>query len=1066
MKSDLCPPRSWRAVLALLGVTGWLLLPSASVAQGITLANPHWNITLTDFGYSDFLLDNTPGFEGREYLSGEWAAAVAYQVSGKPAVPPRWLEPQFLYPDWPTGSPFHVVTPFGSPVLNADNLPVAESVIANGDLEITLRYEMLDTVVGTPMGTTPASADGSGESIASSRYVLLQTARIRNLSGATIANLQFFQFLHGLQSQRGVYDSHPYAGPLSEFQHDATFAGVDAWAVGAGSSDAGLEDFISFQGRVAPSAFEIGHYGVEGNGVDDHWSGKPSDGVHLSVENNWQTPPFSTREGTDSFAPAQRWLAGAQRWELATTLAPGATVSLDVLLSVRTGTRVTSGDGSSGGCNGGSSVPGGVDYEFEDVAEEGSLFAEYSQADDDELATRVAAGEFEDLDFPLPGKPVQIWKLGFTGTYAGAVHLTVGYDPTVLPPGFDQSALVLYQFDGGSWQPLPGTPDPTAHSIAVTTDLVAAPLALGAGVMETFAVLADVSPLAGGYVTGAGTYVEGASASLVAIAHAGYVFSGWSEGGTPVSPSPSYTFVVRGARNLLANFQFVGGNLAVTTSSLPAQGGTTSGDGAYALGSSATVVATPAPGYKFSKWLEGETVLSTAASYTFPVSGDRVLVAKFKPVYTLTLTADPEGGGEVEGDLFYEPGDLVELKATPNDGYSFVHWTQNGLPISTDPLFQFTMTGNRALVGHFAPGVRIDTSSIPPHAGQTLGGGVYDVDPEEGRASVTVTAVPEPGYVFLTWTENGTVVSTSATYAFTSETGRSLVANFGLGAEIALEQPLGVELVDGLSVIDFGHVPPGTTSAARTFTVRNRGGAALTGLAVTLTGAAVGEFLVDTTLMAADVAPAGDTSFTVTFAPGGPGSRNATLHLASNDADEDPFDVELVGAGNTAPAAADVNYPRAPGISLKIPIAELLGQCSDADGDSLALVGVGLSAQGATLEVTGSHILYLPGNDLDDTFSYTIEDPHGAMATGEITVNLAAPGGRAQAITSSGGTVTVHFAGIPGYRYDIERAEDAAFGVNLQVVQTVIAPRGPFSYVDASPPQPTAFYRLKYRPVP
>lgn len=43
-----------------------------AVAQGsLTVANPHWNITMTDGGYSDFLLDNTPGFQGREYLSGE-----------------------------------------------------------------------------------------------------------------------------------------------------------------------------------------------------------------------------------------------------------------------------------------------------------------------------------------------------------------------------------------------------------------------------------------------------------------------------------------------------------------------------------------------------------------------------------------------------------------------------------------------------------------------------------------------------------------------------------------------------------------------------------------------------------------------------------------------------------------------------------------------------------------------------------------------------------------------------------------------------------------------------------
>ena len=44
---------------ALLAALATLLSPRPASAQGLTLANPHWNITLTDFGYSDFLLDNT-----------------------------------------------------------------------------------------------------------------------------------------------------------------------------------------------------------------------------------------------------------------------------------------------------------------------------------------------------------------------------------------------------------------------------------------------------------------------------------------------------------------------------------------------------------------------------------------------------------------------------------------------------------------------------------------------------------------------------------------------------------------------------------------------------------------------------------------------------------------------------------------------------------------------------------------------------------------------------------------------------------------------------------------------
>ncbi|MGO9203558.1 MAG: InlB B-repeat-containing protein, partial [Limisphaerales bacterium] len=44
--------------------------------------------------------------------------------------------------------------------------------------------------------------------------------------------------------------------------------------------------------------------------------------------------------------------------------------------------------------------------------------------------------------------------------------------------------------------------------------------------------------------------------------------------------------------------------------------------------------------------------------------------------------------------------------------------------------------------------------------------------------SRTVTAVPNAGYIFATWTENGAVVSGSASYAFTLRGDQDLVANF------------------------------------------------------------------------------------------------------------------------------------------------------------------------------------------------------------------------------------------------------------------------------------------------
>src|SRR5204862_73933 len=40
------------------------------------------------------------------------------------------------------------------------------------------------------------------------------------------------------------------------------------------------------------------------------------------------------------------------------------------------------------------------------------------------------------------------------------------------------------------------------------------------------------------------------------------------------------------------------------------------------------------------------------------------------------------------------------------------------------------------------------------------------------------------------------------------------------------------------------------------------------------------------------------TSFTVTFTPTAAGARAAAIHIASNDADENPFDISLTGTGS------------------------------------------------------------------------------------------------------------------------------------------------------------------------
>ncbi|MHB9055942.1 MAG: Ig-like domain-containing protein [Paludibacteraceae bacterium] len=77
-------------------------------------------------------------------------------------------------------------------------------------------------------------------------------------------------------------------------------------------------------------------------------------------------------------------------------------------------------------------------------------------------------------------------------------------------------------------------------------------------------------------------------------------------------------------------------NVGLTSS--PLAGGNTSGDGLFNAGSSVTTIATPNAGYSFVNWTEGGVSVSTSASYTFIINGNRTLVANFK-----TLPSGPVG---------------------------------------------------------------------------------------------------------------------------------------------------------------------------------------------------------------------------------------------------------------------------------------------------------------------------------------------------------------------------------------------------------------------------------------
>ena len=122
-------------------------------------------------------------------------------------------------------------------------------------------------------------------------------------------------------------------------------------------------------------------------------------------------------------------------------------------------------------------------------------------------------------------------------------------------------------------------------------------------------------------------------------------------------------------------------------------------------------------------------------------------------------------------------------------------------------------------------------------------------------------------------------------------------AAFSFFPEIAVQQPVGTNLVDGATTNNFGNVRVGFSSGPRTFTITNSGNAMLTLISpFIIDGAHATNFFVSAP-GTTSVAPNSSTTFTVTFNPSAPGNRSAALHFGNNDTDENPFDIALAGYG-------------------------------------------------------------------------------------------------------------------------------------------------------------------------
>jgi hypothetical protein len=219
---------------------------------------------------------------------------------------------------------------------------------------------------------------------------------------------------------------------------------------------------------------------------------------------------------------------------------------------------------------------------------------------------------------------------------------------------------------------------------------------------------------------------------------------------------------------------------AISTSSKPSNGGSTSGGGNYNSGNTVTVSAAANSGWNFINWTENGNQVSANSTFSFTANSDRDLVANFSQQqtqqYTITTSPNPTNGGSTSGDGTYNSGSTVTVSAVANSGWNFINWTENGNQVSPNSTFSFTASSDRDFVANFSQQSQqyaISTSSNPSNGGSTSGGGNYN-----SGNTVTVAAAANSGWHFVDWTENRSEISSNATFSFTASSDRNLVANF------------------------------------------------------------------------------------------------------------------------------------------------------------------------------------------------------------------------------------------------------------------------------------------------
>lgn len=211
--------------------------------------------------------------------------------------------------------------------------------------------------------------------------------------------------------------------------------------------------------------------------------------------------------------------------------------------------------------------------------------------------------------------------------------------------------------------------------------------------VNNFYINVDAYPATAGYVVGAGTFPKGTRHSITAAPIDGYHFVYWKNSkGILVSTNLQYDLIVDSDETYTAYFELNAPQIyKVTVNTTPSGKGTASGAGVYQVGQIATIVPSPAQGWKVGtvSASDGNITDNGNGTWSVVVNQDVTVTVTFVEAiryFTFSVIANANGlvrYKDIQGlwsswaaqhEVTAAEKTIVTIEGKANNGYEFENW--------------------------------------------------------------------------------------------------------------------------------------------------------------------------------------------------------------------------------------------------------------------------------------------------------------------------------------------------------------------------------------------------------